>query len=318
MSSQRVIVIGGGIIGCSIAWRLAQRGCEVVLLEKDEPATKATWAAAGMLHPLSGTDLPAFHALTHDSFAEFPAFVAELRDVTGIDAELIIDPQIEGGSIDNRKLGEGAHRAARAAGVEIRTHAAAHRVEHQDGNFRSVRLAHGERVPGDAVLIAAGAWSGDLVGLPVRIPVIPVRGQMLAVEHEPQLLSHIVITDDCYLIPRGVKRLLIGATIEHAGFDTSVTEEGIRGLMKAAQEVVPEIAKANIVETWAGLRPGTPDDLPVLGRDPRIAGVYYATGHYRNGILLAPVTARLITELIVDGESRYDLSSFSIARFMET
>ena len=317
MNALRVIVIGGGIIGCSTAWRLAQRGCSVVLLEKDEPASRATWAAAGMLHPLSETDLPSFHELTHASFGEFPAFVEELRDVTGIDAELIIDPGIEGGSVDNRKLGEAAHRAARAAGVEIRTRTAASRIAHQNGQFRSVELADGQHVDGDAVVIAAGAWSGDLSGLPNRLPVIPVRGQMLAVEHEPQLLSHIVITDECYLVPRGIKRLLIGATIEHAGFDARVTDEGIRGLVKAAQEAVPEVTRAKIVETWAGLRPGTPDDLPILGGDPRVAGVYYATGHYRNGILLAPVTARLMADLIVDGDSGYDLSDFSIERFVK-
>ena len=316
MSAQRVIVIGAGVIGCSIAWRLAQRGRSVIVVEKGEPVSQATWAAAGMLHPITDTDLPSFHGLMRASFAEYPAFVAELREITGIDAGLILDEEIGGGSVDNRRLGEAAYIAARAAGVEFRMHTAARRIHHSDNTFDSVELNNRERLEGDAVVIAAGAWSAEILGLPIRIPVVPVRGQMLAVEHEPQLLEHIIITDECYLVPRGEKRLLIGATVEHAGFDTRVTEEGIRGLVKAAHHVVPEVAKAKIVETWAGLRPGTPDELPILGRDPRIEGVYYATGHYRNGILLAPITARLMSELIVSGKTNYDLSDFSIGRFV--
>jgi glycine/D-amino acid oxidase-like deaminating enzyme len=312
---KRVIVVGGGIIGCSIAWRLAQRGVSVVVVEKDEPVSKASWAAAGMLHPLMPPGSP-LQRLTDASFAEFPAFVEELQRVTGIDAQLQLDDTVGGGSVDNRKLGRAAFTAAAGLGVQFRTGISARRLSHSAGSFRSVELSDGSTLQGDVVVIAAGAWSGELLGLPIKVQVFPVKGQMLAVEHTPQLLANIIITDDVYLVPRGALRLLIGATVEHVGFDTHVTEAGINGLLTAAHQLVPAIADARIVETWAGLRPGTPDDLPILGEDPHIRGVFYATGHFRNGILLAPITARIMTNLIAANRTEYDLSAFSIGRFV--
>lgn len=314
--TRRVVVAGAGIIGCTIAWRLAQRGLHVVVVEKDQPASKSTWAAAGMLHPIIETDEPALHHLAQASIADYERFVAELRDETGIDALLQLDDAFGGGSVDNRMLGRAAAEAAERAGAEFKTGVSVRNVKHSQGQFSGVELSDGTTIEADAVVIAAGAWSSEILGLPIRVPVIPIRGQMVAVEHTPQLLSHIMITDECYLIPRGESRILIGATIERVGFDTSVTEEGIKGLLAAAHELVPAIADANVVETWAGLRPGTPDELPILGEDPRIRGVYYATGHFRNGILLAPVTAEAMTELIVAGSTDFDLSPFSIGRFM--
>jgi glycine/D-amino acid oxidase-like deaminating enzyme len=145
--------------------------------------------------------------------------------------------------------------------------------------------------------------------------VVPVRGQMLAAELPGMEIPRIIKAEACYIVPRGSGRVLIGATVEHAGFDEHTTEAGLRSLQQAAQALVPALAQAHVVETWAGLRPGTPDDLPILGADPRVAGVFYATGHYRNGILLAPVTARALSELIVEGKTRFDLTGFSIARF---
>ena len=314
MSVEHVVVIGAGIIGCTTAWRLAQRGVQVTVVEKDQPAGKATWAAGGMLIPMmeAGSPLP---PLAEASSAQYPSFVEELRTATGIDAELQLET-LNRGSVDNRKLGRAACEAARRAGVTFTLGVEARRIVHAGARFRRVELANGTAIEADAVVIAAGAWSGELVGLPIKIPVVPIRGQMLAVEHEPQLVSHIVKGETCYLVPRGKRRLLIGATVEHVGFDEGTTKEGIEGLRTAAQQLVPAIADAPVVETWAGLRPGTPDDLPILGRDPQLHGVFYATGHYRNGILLAPVTARLMTELIVDGGTSFDVSAFSISRFV--
>ena len=317
MNVERVIVIGGGIIGCSIAWRLAQRGLRVVVIERDlQPGQQATWAAAGMLHPLIEAESPSLLRLAADSFSAYPAFVQELRDSTGIDAALQLDSvATDSGSVDNRKLGRAVWRAAVSAGVDFRLGANARSVVGTASRFQLVELADGTSISADAVVIAAGAWSGEILGLPIKVPVIPVRGQILAVEHEPQLLDHIVIADDCYLVPRGEKRVLIGATVEHVGFDASTTEAGLESLLAAATRVVPEIASARVVERWAGLRPGTPDDLPVLGADPKVEGLYYATGHFRNGILLAPITATVLSELIATGQTDYDLRVFSIARF---
>lgn len=310
---MRAVVIGGGIIGCSIAWRLAQRDVHVTVVEKYEPATKATWAAAGMLLPLMEPDSP-LQPLTDASFAIFPAFVAELQDTTGVDAELQLETV--GGSVDNRKLGRAVYEAAVVAGVHFLTGVAGRKVILSDAGMRQVELTDHTVLDCDVVIVAAGAWSGELQGLPYRLPVIPVRGQMLAVEHEHPLVPHILHSDACYVVPRGMTRTLIGATVERVGFDETTTEDAIEGLFSCARAIAPAIADAQIVEKWAGLRPGTPDDLPILGADSRAAGVFHATGHYRNGILLAPITAQLLVETIVDGESSIDLSAFSLDRFV--
>jgi glycine oxidase len=310
---HRVVVVGGGIIGCSIAWRMAEEGLHVTVVEKHEPASKATWAAAGMLLPLMEPNSP-LQALTDTSYEIFPSFVDELKNITGIDAELQLQSN-GGGSVDNRKLGRAAYEAAVAAGVEFVTGVAARKVLRAHKHVQEVQLVDGITINADAVVIAAGAWSGELQGLPHRIPVVPVRGQMLALEHTAPLVSEIVHGDDCYLVPRSATRTLVGATVERVGFDESITDEGINGLLKCARRLVPAVDDAKVVEKWAGLRPGTPDDLPILGADAHVDGLYYATGHYRNGILLAPITAKLLTELILEGKSSIDLQDFAVDRF---
>jgi glycine/D-amino acid oxidase-like deaminating enzyme len=314
LAKRRIVIVGGGIIGCSIAWRLAQRGGqEVVVIERDEPVRKATWAAAGMLLPLLEPNSP-LQNLAAASFREFPAFVDELHAATGIDAELQLEEH--GGSVDNRKLGRAVYEAARALGVTFKLGQAARRIANNGARVTGVELADHAHIDGDVVVIAAGAWSGELLGTPLRIPVVPVRGQMLAVEYSTTRIPRIIETENCYLVPRGATRVLIGATLERVGFDERVTDAAINGLLACARTLVPDIVHARILETWAGLRPGTPDDLPILGEDARLAGLCYATGHYRNGILLAPITARVMAELIAEGKGRSELSDFSIERFV--
>lgn len=284
-----------------------------MVIEKGEPARKASWAAAGMLLPLMEPNSP-LQTLTDASFRAYPDFVQELRAGSDIDSELQLEEH--GGSVDSRKLGRAAYLAAVGAGAEFQSGLAVREILHAAGKFTGVQLSDHRSVAADAVVVAAGAWSGELLGLPLRIPVVPVRGQMLALELPTRRVPHIIEGEQCYLVPRGEQRVLVGATVEHVGFDERVTESGINDLLNCARELLPDVDHARVVETWAGLRPGTPDDLPILGADPRIAGVYYATGHYRNGILLAPITARILSDLIVDGRTEYDLADFSIARFV--
>lgn len=315
MSADRVVVAGAGVIGCAIAWRLAQRRARVTVIEPNLPARKASWAAAGMLLPLLEPNSP-LETLTHASYQQYPQFVEELRETTGLDPQLQLEAR--GGSVDNRKLGQALYAAAVAAGAEFRLGVAVRRVSARRDRLEQVELSDGTSLPADAVVIAAGAWSGQILGLPVRIPVTPVRGQMLAVEHPTRLVPHIIKGERCYLVPRGEQRTLIGATVERAGFDESITEAGINGLLMAAYELEPRLVEARIVEKWAGLRPGTPDDLPILGADQRVDGVFYATGHYRNGILLAPITAHTMTNLLLEGNSAFSLTDFRIERFVVT
>ena len=218
--------------------------------------------------------------------------------------------------VDNRRLGRALWAAAAAAGVAFRLGVPAARVlAEPGGRVAGVELAGGERIEAAAVVIAAGSWSGTLNGLPRTLPVQPVRGQMLAVEAVPPLVRRIVMGDGCYLVPTAEGRVLVGATVERAGFERRVTPAGIRDLVNAATAVVPALAEAAVVETWAGLRPGTPDGLPILGTDPELAGLVYATGHFRNGILLTPITAEIVADLVAGASPAISLEPFAPNRF---
>jgi glycine oxidase len=148
-----------------------------------------------------------------------------------------------------------------------------------------------------------------------RFEIEPARGQMVAIEMPAPAVRHVLYSRRGYLVPRLSGYLIAGSTTEHAGYDKRVTAGGVASIIKSAIEVMPCVADQSIIETWAGLRPHAPDDLPILGADPRVEGLIYATGHYRNGILLAPITAQAISELIIKGESYISLAPFSVARF---
>jgi glycine oxidase len=189
------------------------------------------------------------------------------------------------------------------------------------GRVTGVRL---ERAGGAAdyasaslVVIAAGAWSESVAGLPRRLGVEPVKGQMVAVDGRAAGLTHTVGGTGVYCVPRGDGRVLIGATVERAGFDVSVDEAAIAGLVAAAAEYVPALGRADRLSAWAGIRPGTSDELPIVGPDPDVEGLVYATGHYRNGILLAPITAAAVAGLAGGTAPPVDLTPFSPARLRD-
>ena len=361
------MIIGGGVIGCTLAWRLAQRGLDVLVLERDEPARAATWAAAGMLTPLgeAGTT-GAFLNLCADSLELWPAFAREIEQAAGIEVDLrhggrliaaLTGPDADalealadsdGGRrfsarlvtsaqaielepalntivragllvpgdmhVDNRLLGFAAARAAAAAGVAVRSGARVDGLLTSAGDVSGVQLGS-ERVATPRVVVAAGAWSAGLAGLPRALPVRPVRGQMLAIRGAQLLPQRLLWSPDCYLVPRSDGRLLIGATVEDVGFEAAPSGPAIAGLRAAAAELLPATAHMEEVERWSGFRPGSPDDLPILGADAHVRGLYYATGHYRNGILLAPVTADALAELIVTETMPAQIAPFTVERF---
>ncbi len=218
--------------------------------------------------------------------------------------------------VNNQRLTVAYAQAAAGRGVTFRLGVRATEVIVEGGRAGGV-VAEGERVPADAVVIAAGAWSGELTtSLGARLPVEPARGQMLALSHVPSLLKHCIHAADVYLVPRPSGELLIGATVERVGFVRAVTPEGIGSLIRGALELVPDLADRPITRTWSGFRPWAPDSLPILGPWPKVSGVFVATAHFRNGILLAPITARLMKELIVDGKPSLDLTPFFPDRFL--
>jgi glycine oxidase len=192
--------------------------------------------------------------------------------------------------------------AVGGAGVSLRAGCAVSRVVVERGRCRGV-IAGGETYEADATLLAAGAWTGELAeSFGARLPIEPMRGQMLALAHVPPVLTHCIHGEHAYLVPRPSGELLIGATVERVGFQRAVTAHGIAALLAGAIELVPALGTLAISRTWFGFRPWAPDSLPVLGPWPEIEGLWAATAHFRNGILLAPITARLMTESMTTGK----------------
>ena len=366
------VVIGAGVIGCAVAWRLGQAGMRVVVVERGRVGGEASHAAAGMLAPLAEADREdEFFNLTAASLATYADFARELKASSGVDVEyrdegtlclaltqndeeelerrwqwlheaglnvrrlnagsaLKLEPLLNqtlrfalkfpgDHQVDNRRLMTALHGAARNAGIEFLTHTEARELLTENvagrSQVRGVVTARGE-IHARTVVIAAGSWSSLLrCDEAQRFEIEPARGQMAALEMPAPAARHVIYSRRGYLVPRLGGYLIAGSTTERAGYDKRVTAGGMASVINNAIEIMPCVADQAVIETWAGLRPRAPDDLPILGPDPRVEGLIYATGHYRNGILLAPITARAIGELVVKGESSVDLAPFSVARF---
>jgi glycine oxidase len=221
-------------------------------------------------------------------------------------------------AVDSRALTAALAAAAAAAGVTLRPRTPVAGLLVEDGAAAGVVLAGGERVAAGAVVIAAGCWSAGLEGIPreARVPVRPVKGQILRLRDPsgPGLLTRVLRTEEAYLVPRGDGRYVLGATMEERGFDTTVTAGAVHELLRAAAGVLPGILELELEEAAAGLRPGTPDNAPVLGPSV-LPGLHWATGHHRNGILLTPVTADLVVAGVLDGRLPEMAAPFAAERF---
>lgn len=219
--------------------------------------------------------------------------------------------------IDNAVLTRALVASAESRGVRFVKGAEARAVLDDRGRVGGVALA-ADKILAPCVVNCAGAWASRLEGTGPRLPIEPVRGQMLALEHDELRLDRVIFTERGYLVPRLDGRILVGSTMERAGYDARPTLAGVASLLALARDAVPGLANATITALWAGLRPAAPDGLPVLGPagDPWPSGLYFATGHYRNGVLLAPVTARLLTESITTGKTSIPLAPFAASRFV--
>jgi glycine oxidase len=216
------------------------------------------------------------------------------------------------GAVDPRRLTQALASAARRRGVDVRTGTAVRRFWIEGGRCRGVETESG-RMEAGCVVDAAGAWAGFDQGMAFPVPVEPVRGQMVELDLGTEAPGSVLRSDAVYLVPRVSGRVLVGSTLERVGFRKEVTAGAVRGLLDAAARLLPGIRLARFVTAWAGLRPGTPDGLPVLGSSP-LEGLFFATGHYRHGILLAPITALFLAELL-EGGGVPELEPFSVARF---
>ena len=219
--------------------------------------------------------------------------------------------------VENRRLIAALTTANELLGVRMETGTAVMSLKIQRDRVTGIETSRGF-IAAEAVVIAAGAWSSLLGAGDKALPdlrIKPVRGQMLCFQPNSPLTRHVIYSPRGYLVPRRDGRMLAGSTTEHAGFEKQVTAAGVQSIIAAALEISPRVAALPLTDSWSGLRPRAADTLPVLGPCAEIAGVYYATGHYRNGILLAPITGQLLAAAIVDKEFPQRLSIFSPDRF---
>ncbi|MCG8545495.1 MAG: glycine oxidase ThiO [Alphaproteobacteria bacterium] len=369
-----VAIVGAGVCGLGIGWRLAAAGCAVDVFDRAEPGRGASWAAAGMLAARAEVepgeeDLLALNLESQDMW---PAFAAELEAASGVgvdyrdegtmivgltrdDAEALeftfdlqrrlgldvhwiggaearerepfLTPNVTAGiyspgdhQVDNRKLVQSLAQAYLSAGGALHPNTEVLSVDIVDDRVRGVVTGGDvERFhAADIVLIAAGAWSHDIAGLPkpARPPVRPLKGQMLSLrmERDAPLLSHVLWAPGVYLVPRLDGELIVGATVEEKGFDATLTGGGILDLLRDTWEALPGMTELPIEEMWVGHRPTSRDDAPILGPTP-VEGLVMATGHHRNGILLTPITVDAVSRFILDGTIAPAIERFTIDRF---
>ena len=364
------MVVGGGVIGLGIAWRAAQAGLTATVVDQ-APGRGASWAAAGMLAPVTEVHYGEGPLLQLNlaSAARWPSFAAEVEEASGrpvgytpwgtlavardaddnaaledlyqfqlrngLQVERLrsrecrqlepgLHPGIRGGvlapgdhQVDNRALVQALLAACERAGVRMVAGRVAELATRGD-RVTGVVLAGGQTLAAGTVVLAAGCWSGGLAGLADEVlpPVRPVKGQLLYLRGpaDQPLCSRNVRGLEVYVVPRGDGRVVVGATVEEQGFDTRVTAGAVHDLLRAAMELLPDVAELELLETVAGLRPGSPDNAPLLGpAGPE--GLVVATGHYRNGILLCPVTADAVAELLATGQVPELIAPFGPGRF---
>jgi glycine oxidase len=356
--SYDVVVVGGGAIGLCCAWRAAQRGARVIVLDRAQPPAGATRVAAGMLAPIGELAFgePELLRMTLAAAELYPSFVAELEATSGMSTGYVrqgalhialdrdeaaelrrvhdlqrslglgaewlpprrcrelepgLTPSFNGGVhapeeavVDPRRLTAALLEALSAAGAELRSETEVTAALLDGERMEGVRTAAGEELRAGTVVLACGAWSGDAGWLPehARPPVRPVKGQILELRarDSEQPCERIIASERAYLAPRPDGRLIVGATTEERGFDTTVTAGGVHELLREAYRLLPDVAEMELVEAMAGLRPCTPDNLPLIGPGA-LDGLVLACGHYRNGILLAPITGEAVATLL-DGD----------------
>lgn len=366
MPAFDVAIIGAGIIGSSIAWELAQENLRVAVFDRQQTASEASWAAAGILSPAPENAAGvAMVPLGRASLAAYPQFVGNIEEASGqnvgfrpngtlqaffsrdaardlsttialhhglgLAAEPLrigeareLEPQLsedvraaalrpDEASVDNRRLTSAIVLAAERAGAQFRCDREVTSII-REGN-RCTGLVAGEPVASGSVVLAAGCFSAGISGAGQYAPVKPARGQMVALRSPSSKIERVLWSEHVYIVPRDDGRLIAGSTTEYVGFKKELTAGGIGGILSAALEIAPALHAAAIEDTWCGLRPDSPDHLPIIGQTD-IEGLFVATGHFRSGILLAPITARLIRECITGQQVSVPLEIFSPMRFL--
>ncbi|MBO0781761.1 MAG: glycine oxidase ThiO [Ktedonobacteraceae bacterium] len=362
------LIIGGGVIGCAIAYYLRKQGMAVTLLEQGEIGGQASSAAAGLLAPLGPLPGPGpFADLLLAGFALFPSLVPELEEASGLrlgydqagalrlvhnprrvanlrkrmqawqplglamhwltgeearQLEPLLSPSVcaaiyvpQEAQIKSPQVVRAFALAANNLGAHLHSHTPVSELLHQKARVTGVVTTTGETVYCERLVLATGAWSARYSAcFDVALPVSPLKGQLLALRQPAPPLRHIIFGDSLYLAPRD-DSIIVGATREEAGFDTSVTDEGFSWLRDTASRLVPSLEQCHSVASWAGLRPKTPDSRPILGPLPGWENVILATGHNSVGIILSAITGQAIADLLATGQCSPLIHPFSVARF---
>jgi glycine oxidase len=350
VQTSDAVIVGGGVIGLSLALELRRAGLSVTVLEKHQPGREASWAAGGMIAYCEAGPHPLLRQLANISSRMYPAFVHVLQDESGTNVDLrsegtirfLDDPEhelaAEGKSVsaenlrelepellysaaarllpefcvDPRLLMEALLKAALHRGIHVASGADVTHLQIEEGTAVAA-ITTKTRYVSRIIVNCAGAWAGQFS--PVPVPTRPVKGQMLAlISNRDNLVRHVIRGNGVYIIPRCDGRIVIGATVEDVGFDKRIDPATIQHMHQAAAILVPSLGEARIHEDWAGLRPCTPDKLPIMGK-ASLAGYFVATGHYRDGIMLAPITARLMSQLILGNQPDVNFDAFSPNRF---
>src|SRR5947209_3620920 len=370
-STTDVLIIGGGVIGCAIAYNLRKLGVVVTVVDTGEIGAEASSAAAGLLAPLGSLSGPGPLAdLLLASWSMFPTLVPELEEASGIrlayecsgslrvvrnpknvanlrkrmqawqplglemqwltgDEARWREPQLatditaaifapEESQVSAPRVVKAFAKAATNLGAELYPHHQVIGASSHVNNITTIRLSQGTAIDCKHVIVATGAWTGDMGSLlDIALPVMPQRGQMLTLKQPaaPRALQHIIFGEAIYLAPKNDGTILIGATKEDAGFEKHLTAGGVAWLLTTAIRLLPDLAGAVIDQMWAGLRPKTPDNLPILGKAPRWQNVTLAVGHGSIGVALSAITGKSIAELVVTGNVPALLVPFSAERF---
>lgn len=324
------VIVGGGLMGSALALELARRGREVIVLEKAVVGAEASSAAAGILAPrIEAHGDPALRAIGLASLALYPEWLASLGDPVELRLDGLLrvvhagetlpepDPdavwlaageararepglsdRIEGawllegeGRVDTRSLVQAVKHAAQALGVRFHERAEVTEVRPHGVSLPTGRLEGGE------VVVCAGAWTAKVPGLP-PLPIRPVRGQVVALRASG-VVRHVLFGGGGYIVPRS-DEIVVGSTMEEVGYQKGLTPNGLRHVFEVASRNVPVLGELPFDRAWSSFRPGSPDGLPLLGK---VDGVWIASGHFRNGILLAPFTARAMADAILDGKA---------------
>jgi glycine oxidase len=369
-----VTVIGGGLIGSSIALRLAQAKLRVLVFDRGEPGAEASSAAAGMIAPQGETTEPdAFFAFCSTSRDLYPSYVEEIEELSGqkvdysrrgclmvaveenevaalekifvaqtraglplerlnpaglqhkmpgLSSEIQLALGVSGDHwLDNEKLTQAVIEAARRLGVTFHAHCPVASLRIRENRVEGIHVESGRAGRNPTLfsaarfVLAAGCWSGRLAaqaGLP--LPMQPCRGQMMEFE-SPREIPHVVRAGTHYFVPRSGRRVVVGTTAEYTGFEKAVTAGGLLSILSGAIKFAPFLKDCTFRRAWAGLRPDTADHLPLLGHGT-LANLILATGHFRHGILLAPLTAQVVAELVLTGSASLSLEAYRPTRFM--